>query len=187
MLQLTIPDAPAASFWDENKEVFVEVPECKGAVVQLEHSLISISKWESKWHKSYLSTKEKTPEEIIDYIRCMNLTKNVRPEVFDHLTEENIKQVFDYINDPMTATTIKRKPGKGASRKVITSEQIYSWMIDAEMKVDYFDKWHINRLLTMIELRNIGANPGKKMSQKNIMKDNAALNAARRAKSHSRG
>jgi hypothetical protein len=117
----------------------------------------------------------------------MNLTKNVRPEVFDHLTEENIKQVFDYINDPMTATTIKRKPGKGASRKVITSEQIYSWMIDAEMKVDYFDKWHINRLLTMIELRNIGANPGKKMSQKNIMKDNAALNAARRAKSHSRG
>lgn len=187
MLQLVIPDAPAEHFWDENREEFVDVPGCKGATVQLEHSLISISKWESKWHKSYISSKEKTPEEVIDYIRCMNLTKNVRPEVFDHLTEENLKQVHEYINDPMTATTIKRKPGKGGSRKIITSEQIYSMMIDADMKVDYFDKWHINRLLTMIELRNVSASPRKKMSTKDIMKDNTALNAARKAKSHSRG
>lgn len=187
MLQLVIPDAPTTSFWDEAKEEFVEVPGCKGATVQLEHSLISISKWESKWHKSYIFTKDKTTEEMIDYIRCMNLTKNVRPEVFDHLTPENLEQVYKYIGDPMTATTIKRKPGKGPSRKIITSEQLYSMMIDADMDVNYFDKWHINRLLTMIELRNASASPGKKMSKKNIMKNNAALNAERRAKAHSRG
>ena len=187
MLQLVIPDAPDEVLWDQNKDEFVPVPGCKGATVQLEHSLISISKWESKWHKSYLSTKEKTAEEIIDYVRCMNLTKNVRPEVFDHLTVENLKDIQKYIDDPMTATVIKRKPGRGPSRKIITSEQIYSWMIDADMKVDYFDKWHINRLLIMIELRNISGSPDKKMSKKNIMKDNTALNAARRAKAHSRG
>ena len=187
MLQLTIPDAPEKEMWDENRNEFVLVPACKGATIQLEHSLKTVSKWESKWHKSFISTREKTTEEFIDYIRCMTLTKDVRPELYNNLTVENLKEIDAYIKDPMTATTIKRKPGKGPSRKIITSEQIYSWMVDAEIPFDPCEKWHLNRLLVFIEVRNASADPGKKMSKKSIMKNNSALNAARRAKMHSKG
>ena len=186
MLQLTIPDAPEMEYWDEDKCEFVTQPGCKGATIQLEHSLISVSKWESKWHKSFTSTKEKTVEEFIDYIRCMTLTRDVDPEIYKHLTSDNLKEIDKYIKDPMTATTIRRKPGKAPSNKIITSEQIYSWMINCEIPFSC-EKWHLNRLLTLIEVCNANANPGKKMSPKSIMKNNAALNAARRSKMHSKG
>lgn len=186
MLQLTIPGSPSEEMWDEVKCEFVTTPAFPGAVIQLEHSLISVSKWESKWKKSFSSTKEKTAEEFLDYVRCMTLTRNVDPEVYDHLTLENFQQIDKYIRDPMTATTVRRKQGKGPSRKVVTAEQIYSWMIDCDIPWDA-EKWHLNRLLTLIEVRNASADPGKKMSPKSILKDNAALNAARRGKMHSRG
>lgn len=186
MLQLIIPDAPATEYWDEDKNEFVVQPASKGATIQLEHSLISVSKWESKWHKSFISTKEKTAEEFIDYIRCMTLTKDVKPEIYLNLTTDNLSEIDAYIKDPMTATTIKRKPGKGASNKIITSEQIYSWMISCEIPFSC-EKWHLNRLLTLIEVCNANANPGKKMNPKSIMKNNTALNAARRSKMHSKG
>lgn len=186
MLQVTIPDAPAEEYWDEATETFVVKPGCKGVTLQLEHSLMTVSKWESKWHKSFMATKEKTVEETIDYIRCMTLTKDVKPEVYEHLTVDNLKAVNDYINDSMTATTIKRKPGKGPSRKIITSEIIYSWMIDCDIPFSC-EKWHLNRLLTLIEVCNTRNTPEKKMSKKSIMKDNAALNNARKAAMRSRG
>ena len=173
--------------WNDDTEEFVTVPGCKGATIQLEHSLISVSKWEAKWHKSYSSTKEKTVEEAIDYIRCMTLTKDVRPEVYEHLTLDNLKQVDAYINDPMSATKIRRKQGKGASRRIVTAEIIYSWMIDAEIPFEPCQKWHLNRLLMLIEVCNERSNPGKKMSPKKILKDNAALNAARRKKMGTKG
>lgn len=186
MLQLTIPDVPETEFWDEDRCEFVIRPAIKGATIQLEHSLVAISKWESKWHKSFISTRDKTPEEFIDYIRCMTLTKNIQPELFEALTEDNLKAIEKYMTDPMTATTVKRKPGKAPSRKIITSEQIYSSMIDAEVPF-CCEKWHINRLFMLLEVRGASADPGKKMSPKSIMKSNAALNAARRRKMHSKG
>ena len=186
MLQLVIPDAPDTEMWDEEKLEFVPIPGCKGATIELEHSLISVSKWESKWHKSFSNTREKTIEETIDYIRCMTLTKNVKPELFDHLTVENLKEVDAYIKNPMTATTIRRKQGKGPSRKIITSEVIYSWMVECEIPFTC-EKWHLNRLLMLIEVCKERDTPAKKMSPKNVMKNNAALNAARRSKMHSKG
>lgn len=193
-LQLTIPNEPPRQMWDEDKEEFVELPGWNGGTtIQLMHSLISISKWEARWHESFLKfieNKENKPDPVkfLDYIRCMTVTRNVNPDVYDHLTTKNIEQVLQYINDPMTATRINRKNVKGGnSRKIITSEQIYSWMVDAELDIEVFEKWHLNRLLTMLEVRNIGASPSKKMSSKKIMKDNSALNAARRAKTHSKG
>lgn len=186
MLQLTVPDAPESEYWDEKREEFVTVPGVKGCKLQLEHSLISVSKWESKWHKSFSSTTEKTPEETLDYIKCMTLTKDVDPAIYDHLTVENLKTIHEYIHDPMTATTIKRKPGKGPSRKIITSEIIYSWMIECDIPFSC-EKWHLNRLLMLIEVCNERETPSKKMSPKSIMKNNSALNAARRARSGSRG
>ena len=99
MLQITIP---AGTLWDEGIEEFISTKE---KTLQLEHSLVSLSKWESKWHKPFLSDKEKTFEETIDYIRCMTITQNVKPEVYLFLTKENVDQIYEYINDPMTATT----------------------------------------------------------------------------------
>lgn len=181
MLQISVPISPEG--WDERKQEFVE-PSYK--VLQLEHSLVSLSKWESKWCKAFFSNKDKTFEETIDYIRCMTLTQNVKPEVYDHLTRENISQIYDYINAPMTATTFREKPGNKINNETITSELIYYWMITFNIPVE-FQKWHLNRLLTLIRVCNVKNQPPKPMSRREIMTQNAALNAARRKQLNTRG
>lgn len=179
MLQITVPAAKA--LWDENNEEFISIDETP---LSLEHSLLSISKWESKWNKPFLHTKEKTNEEIIDYIKCMTLTKNVDPNVYVCLTAENIQEIVNYINAPMTATTVKNN-GR-PNREIVTSELIYYWMISLNIPVE-FERWHINRLITLIRVCSIKTQPAKKMSRSEVMQRNAALNAARRKQIHSKG
>ena len=180
MLQITIP---AVEQWDESVQEFVY---SKPQTLQLEHSLISLSKWESKWHKPFLSKTEKTTEETIDYIRCMTLTQNVKPEVYSNLSVENILQVNEYIENPMTATTfIEDRDGK-KSREIVTAELIYYWMISLNIPVE-FEKWHLNRLLTLIRVCNIKNQPPKKSSRREIMSRNAALNAARKRQLNTNG
>ena len=181
MLRIEIPLTPEG--WDEEKQEFVEP---KTQALQLEHSLVSLSKWESKWCKPFFSTTDKTFEEVLDYIKCMTLTQNVKPEAYDHLSENNILQINEYINAPMTATTFNERLEKGRSKEIITSELIYYWMIKLNIPVE-FQKWHINRLLTLIRVCEIKETPPKKMSQAEIMRRNAALNAARRQQLNSRG
>lgn len=181
MLQIKIPISPEG--WDEEKQMFVE-PKVK--VLNLEHSLVSLSKWESKWCKPFLSKDAKTTEETIDYIRCMTLTQNVDPEVYTHLTAENIAQVNEYIGAPMTATTFREdKPGRN-NREIVTSELIYYWMIAQQIPVE-FQKWHLNRLLTLIRVCNVKNAPPEKKSKGDIMRRNAALNAARRQQLNTKG
>lgn len=180
MLQITIP---STELWDEQKEEFVYTKE---KTLQLEHSLVSISKWESKWNKSFLSSKEKTTEEIIDYIRCMTITQNVDPEVYARLPNRTIQQIYDYINAPMTATVFSDTGRKGGNRDVITSELIYYWMIALNIPFEC-QKWHLNRLLTLIRVCEIKNAPPKKMSKRETMSRNAALNAARRKKYNTKG
>lgn len=180
MLQLTIP---ASVQWDEEKEEFVSVG--KPVVLQLEHSLVSLSKWEAKWKKPYLTKETKSNEEVLDYIRCMTLTQNVKPEVYKMLTNEHMLQINEYINDPMTATTIKQQQGKRNNEQV-TSELIYYWMTALNIPSEY-QKWHLNRLLTLIEVASIKSQGPKKMDKKTAAKQNHSLNAARRAKMHSSG
>lgn len=186
MLTITIPDRPEIDAWDEANNVFVKFPEIKGATLQLEHSLISLSKWESKWCKPFLSQEDKTAEETVDYIKFMTLTQNVRPEVYEILTEENIKQINEYIGAPMTATTFSDDGRKKANREKITSELIYYWMIALNIPFEC-QKWHLNRLLTLVRVCNVKNEPPKKMSNREIMQRNAALNAARRKKLNSKG
>lgn len=169
--------------WDEKKQEFV-TPKTK--VLQLEHSLVSLSKWECKWCKPFFSKEDKTYEEVLDYIKCMTITQNVSEDVYEHLNEDNIKEITDYINAPMTATTFNSNINNGVSREIITSELIYYWMIELGIPVE-FQKWHINRLLTLIKVCDIKKTPPRKMSKSEIMRRNNALNDARRKSLNSRG
>ena len=180
MLQIMVP---ADELWDEVKGEFIPVKE---QTLQLEHSLISLSKWESKWCKSFFSKKEKTYEETIDYIKCMTLTQNVKPNVYLNLSRENIDEINKYIEAPMTATVFSEDPMRKSSRETITSELIYYWMIALNIPFEC-QKWHLNRLLTLIRVCEIKNTPPKKMSRREIMSRNAALNAARRKQLNTRG
>ena len=156
----------------------------------LEHSLVSISKWESKWHKPFIGDKkdEKTVEESIDYIRCMTINKNVEPEIFIYLNKYYSQEIADYINDPYTATTFyeMNKAEGQRGEKIITSELIYYWMVAYGIPFEC-DKWHINRLLALIKICSIKNSQDKKMSPSAIRKQNASLNAARRRAYKTRG
>lgn len=179
MLKIMVP---SGELYDERTERFITV---NGRELQLEHSLVSISKWESKWKKPFLSGTAKSREETIDYIRCMTISQNVDPNVFLGLSEANIDAVNRYIDDPMTATTFKNSQKK-PNRQIITSEIIYYWMISLEIPMEC-QKWHLNRLLTLIRVCDEKNQPGKKKSRKDIIAENRALNQMRRARTGSRG
>ena len=181
MLRIEIPINPEG--WDEKRQEFVKP---KTQILQLEHSLVSLSKWESKWCKPFFSNEEKSYEEVLDYIKCMTITQNVDPEVYNHLTESNITDINNYINAPMTATTFTNDKGHGNNREIITSELVYYWMIALNVPVE-FQKWHINRLLTLIRVCEIKNSPQKKMRKDEIMSRNAGLNEARREELNARG
>lgn len=194
MLEINIK---AKEGWDSVKEEFVET---EAKTICLEHSLVSISKWESKYKKPFLSS-EKTNDEIIDYIRMMTITQNVDKTIYSLLTQEDFKKINDYISDPMTATWFSDNAKYGSSgnapkqsttnKEIITSELIYYWMISYNIPVDICQKWHLNRLLTLIRICNVKdvQQNGKngKMSKRDILSQNRALNAARRQRLGSRG
>ena len=180
MLRITIP---AVEQWDEAKQEFIYTKE---QTLSLEHSLVSISKWESKWCKPFLTKQEKTFEETLDYIKCMTITQNVDPEVYNYLTNENIKEINEYIGAPMTATYFSDEKTSKTSREQVTAELIYYWMIALNIPFEC-QKWHLNRLLTLIKVCSIKNQPPKKRSKKDIMSRNAALNAARRKQLNTKG
>ena len=180
MLQITVP---ATEKWDENKLEFVYTKEQN---LQLEHSLVSLSKWESKWCKPFYSKDNKTIEETIDYIRCMTITQNVKPEIYENLTNGNINDVLNYINAPMTATWFSGEQTGKQNREIITSELIYYWMITLNIPFEC-QKWHLNRLITLIKVCNIKNTPSKNLSMNENMSYRAALNKARKKQLNTRG
>ena len=171
--------------YDEEKEIFVVL---KPQKLQLEHSLLSISKWESKWKKSFFSSEKKTLSETIDYIRCMTITRGVDPMVYSNLDSKVLEEVQSYIDDPMTATTFSNHGNQNRfDRQVKTSEVFYSYMIALGIPFEC-QKWHFNRLLTLIRVCNILNNTSpKKMSRSDIVKQNRELNAQRKSKLGTKG
>lgn len=181
MLQITIPQV---EMWDEQKLEFIS---SKEQTLQLEHSLVSLAKWESKWCKAFLSNKNMTAEESVDYIRCMTITQNVPDEVYSAIPDSIIKEVSEYIAKPMTATWFTEEDKKTSSTgETVTAELIYYWMIALNIPMEC-QKWHLNRLLTLIKVCNIKNQPPKKRSKKDIMSRNAALNAARKRQLNTTG
>ena len=180
MLEITIP---AIELWDEEKHEFINKKE---QTLQLEHSLVSLSKWESKWCKSFLYTKEKTFEETLDYIKCMTITQNVSDDVYTRLTNKNIEDINNYIAAPMTATVFYDNKNQGGKNETVTAELIYYWMISLNIPFEC-QKWHLNKLITLIRVCNVKNTPPKKMSKRELMSRNASLNAARRKQLNTRG
>lgn len=182
MLEIIIP---GKELYDEIKEEFVYTKPC---TLRLEHSLVSLSKWEANNKKPFLYKKEGlTREEQIDYIRCMTITQNVSDDVYYSLSNKQIKEIFQYVDDPRTATWFSVNKEKASSnREVLTSEVIYYWM--CEYNIDWkAEKWHLSRLLTLIRVCGAKKRSSEKMSNKEIMKQNNEVNKLRRKASHSSG
>lgn len=183
MLKLTVP---GYEYYDVKTNTFGHT---KTTTLQLEHSLVSLSKWEEKWNKPFLGKEPKTMEQCIDYVRCMTITQNVDPLVYQGLTNENFEAVNKYIEAPMTATWFNDKDNKKFNREVITAEIIYYWMISLNIPFEC-QKWHLNKLLTLVRVCNIKNTPTKKRSKgpnRAMLEQRAALNKARREKLHSTG
>jgi len=179
MLKITIP---GQELWDEKNQRFLHTQDVS---LVLEHSLISLSKWEAAWKKPFLTKENKTDEETIDYIRHMTITQNVDPIVYERITQDVMDEVTEYIQDPMTATTFK-EDHISHSREIITAELIYFWMINFQVPIDR-ERWHLNRLLTLIRVCTIKNQKAKPRGRKDILRQNKALNDARKAKLNTNG
>ena len=182
MLRITIP---FAEFYDESINEFITIKE---QTLDLEHSLVSLSKWESKWCKPFLSKEMMTVEESLDYIRCMTLNNDVPPETYLAIPDSVINEVSEYIKKPMTATWFSGNGGKSkkTNQRPITAERIYYWMIALNIPSEY-KEWHLNRLLTLIRVCDEENKPAKKRNTQSILNDYAALNNARKQRLNTRG
>jgi len=178
MLKLTIP---SAELFDEEKAEFIY---SKEQTIVLEHSLVSISKWESLFMIPFISKEEHTWIHTVEYVKCMTITQNVNPTVYNYLTSQNIRDIEEYIDRPMTATTVSKS--KGGSREIVTAELIYYWMISFNIPFEC-QKWHLNRLLMLINVCSVKNQTPEKKSKSEIMNRNHSLNEARRAKYNTKG
>lgn len=183
MLDILIPDT---ELYDSKNNRFINIKE---QTLRLEHSLVSLSKWESKWHKPFLSDRyETTYEELMDYIKCMTITQNVKPEVYKAITAHHIEQIKEYINTPMTATYFSKEENDTSNGKEITSELIYYWM--SELGIPWeSQKWHLSRLITLIKVFNAERKPQdkRKRSESDMWAEYQALNKARKENLKSKG
>lgn len=177
----------AKELFDDRTQKFISIPSTD---LVLEHSLISISRWEAKWHKPFLDENtKKSNEELLDYFSKMCIRPNdPDPIIFAFLTKKQLDDILNYIKDPMTATTIKA-PKTGRNREIITNELIYYWMAASQIPFDPCEKWHINRLLTLIQVAGIKNDPkaNKKMKRKEIIDQNDRINEERRKRLNTKG
>lgn len=171
---------------EQYNELTNEFTSTKEQIITVEHSLVSLSKWESFWTKPFLTKEEKTYAETVDYIRCMTLTQNVDKSMYEFIEQDIINKVNDYIDAPMTATTFTNNQPQIINKEIITAEIIYYWMVTYAIPWEA-QKWHLNRLLTLINVCNIKNQPQKKMSKASILARNKAINEARRKELNTKG
>lgn len=179
MLTITTPQV---SLFNDDTQEFIEL---EPVTLSLEHSLVSLSKWEQKWEKPFLGKEQRTTSETTDYVRCMQISQEVDPIYFEHLSSQNMSDVSDYIAAKMTATMISDNPG-GTSNEVVTAELMYYWMIALNIPFEC-QNWHLNQLLTLIRVCNLKSTPPKKLSRSEIFARNRQLNEERRKQMNTTG
>lgn len=180
MLQIVIP---GIELFNAQTNEFTTTKE---TTLSLEHSLVSVSKWESKWKKPFLTDEPKTREESVDYIRCMTITQNVPEDVYSRIDGETMQKIQAYIDDPMTATWFNEHKKKNRRGEIVTSELIYFWMVAYNIPFEC-QKWHLNRLLTLIKVCDVKNSPEKKMGKKEAAEWQRAMNARRKAALNTKG
>lgn len=184
-MSITVTVPAGSELYDNELNEFYVIP--SDIHITMEHSLISLQLWEQKWHIPFLDKRiSRTNEQLVDYLRCMSLTKNVDPKAFYMLPASEIKRIKLYIEDPMTATTIAKDSNRRAPTEIKTAEVIYSDMILLGIPFEC-RKWHLNSLLMLINVCAEKQKPEKKMSRNDIYAQNRALNRARRKAMHSKG
>lgn len=170
--------------WDEQKEEFIIL---EPAEFEIEHSMVAVKAWEQKYKKPFFGKEEKSPEDIFNYIKCMNLTKGVPPRVFDYIPQENLKEILEYIGDSMTATWFNQQlEQKGGKKEIITAEIIYYWMITLQIPLEC-ENWHLNQLFTLIRVFAVKNGKQTKMGKKEAANYREMVNAANRARFKSKG
>lgn len=172
MLELHLSEV---DIWDEKIEVFYTI---RAQTLKLEHSLVSLAKWESKWEKPFLSEKKMSFPETVHYIQCMTITQNVDPYIYAYLARFHLDEIYKYMELSMTATTFSKNKEPWRARKIVTAEVIYYWMTELNVPIEC-QKWHLNRLITLINVCNLERQPKKNMSIKELHKRNHALNQQR--------
>lgn len=190
MITITVPEQHH-EFFNEEDGKFYYIDLDHDVSLELEHSLISLRKWEGKTHKPFIKTENKTAEEVLEYIKCMTMNKIREKDkiAYDLLTEENLQKIKEYIDDPMTATWFSngQKKSSMSSREAVTAEIIYYWMIALNIPVE-FERWHLNRLITLIKVVSIKSNTKpEKVNKRDAARERAALNAKRRAMYKTKG
>ena len=181
MLRLTIP---SGEYFDEETQEFNFAEE---TTILLEHSLVSLARWETHWNKPFLSKEKKTKEELIDYVKCMTMTPNVNKDVYDNINDLHLAKVSEYINEPMTATTFREDRSMKHSRDIVTAEIIYYWMVALQIPFDPCERWHLNRLLTLVRVCNIKNQPQKKGVGRDDLARRSKLNAERKKRLGTKG
>lgn len=164
-------------FFNERTQEFGST---EGVTLKFEHSLVSLSKWESKHQIPFLGPQEKTPEQVLDYVRCMALGDH-SGDIIPHLSSDNLKEINAYVESKQSATTFGILPNERHGRpEIITSELVYYWMVAHNIPFEC-ETWHLNRLFSLIRICNVKNSPKKKMSSSAIAQRNREINAQRRA------
>lgn len=179
MLTITLPETEV---FDEETQEFRTA---ESLTFELEHSLVSLSKWESIVQKPFLSKDEKTPEEMLEYVRCMTISPGIPREAYYRLTEDHFKAIYEHINNKMTATWFS-EDNRPATREIITAELVYYWMIELDIPFEC-ESWHLNRLFTLIKVVNLKRQPAKKMSRREVGQRQRMLNEQRMAQLGTKG
>lgn len=179
MLTIVVPLQEGVD--QDNNFVLIE-----GFELELEHSLASLSKWESKFEKPFLSSKEKTTEEVLAYIECMCRTPNVPPEVWGKLSQDNYNAINAYIDSKQTATWFSDDKPQTQSGEIITAEIVYFWM--TSMRIPWeAQHWHLNKLFTLVRVFDLKSAKPKPMGRAEQLQRQRELNQKRRAEMKTKG